>query len=77
MRYNNPIRQTPINSELGPTCDTYSAVTNILIVDYERNSLYVFLNTPPNSELGHSWDIYSVAINNERLLTSSIVAYVQ
>jgi hypothetical protein len=77
MRYSNPIRQTPMNSELGPTCETYSTVTNIFIVDYERNSLYVFLNTPPNSELGHFWDIYSVAINNERLLTSSVVDYVQ
>ena len=31
---------------------------------------------PQTSEPGHSWDIRNVAINNERLLTSSIVAYV-
>ena len=42
--------------------------------DYERNSLYAFLNTPPTSEPGHSLDIHSVVINNERLLTSSVVA---
>ena len=36
--------------------------------DYERNSLYDFLNTPQTSEPGHSWDIRSVAIDNEKVI---------
>ena len=34
-------------------------------------------NTPPTGDSGHSWDIHSAAINNESLLTSSVVAYVK
>ena len=36
--------------------------------EYERNSLYDFLNTPQTSEPGHSWDIRSVAIDNENVI---------
>ena len=51
MRYNIPIQQTPINRELGPSCNTYSGVKIFEWFDYERNSSYVFINTPPTSNL--------------------------
>ena len=66
MRYNDRIEQ--INRELGSHV-THTVEWQIFeCFDYERNSLYDFLNTPQTSEPGHSWDIHSVRINNEKVI---------